>query len=62
MILYQINMNNYTFLGVKGLFLDLFCGTVTGIADPSMRRQRRSIFLLLDEGALEEESGYWVMD
>ena len=52
-------MNNYTYLGVKGLFLDLFCGTATGTADPSVRRQRRSTFLVLDEGDLEEESGYW---
>ena len=62
MALRQINMNNYTYLGVKGLFLDLFCGTATGTADPSIRRQRRSTFLVLDEGDLEEESGYWVMD
>ena len=62
MSLRQINMNNYTYLGVKGLFLDLFCGTATGTADPSIRRQRRSTFLVLDEGDLEEESGYWVMD
>ena len=62
MALRQINMNNYTYLGVKGLFLDLFCGTPTGTADPSIRRQRRSTFLVLDEGDLEEESGYWVMD
>ena len=62
MALRQINMNNYTYLGVKGLFLDLFCGTATGTADPSIRRQRRSTFLVLDEGDLEEESEYWVMD
>ena len=62
MALRQINMNNYTYLGVKGLFLDLFCGTATGTADPSIRRQRRSTFLVLDEGDLEEESGYWAMD
>ena len=62
MALRQINMNNYTYLGVKGLFLDLFCGTATGTTDPSIRRQRRSTFLVLDEGDLEEESGYWVMD
>ena len=62
MALRQINMNNYTYLGVKGLFLDLFCGTATGTADPSVRRQRRSTFLVLDEGDLEEESGYWAMD
>ena len=62
MALRQINMNNYTYLGIKGLFLDLFCGTATGTADPSIRRQRRSTFLVLDEGDLEEESGYWVMD
>ena len=62
MALRQINVNNYTYSGVKGLFLDLFCGTATGIADPSIRRQRRSTFLVLDEGDLKEESGYWVMD
>eukprot|EP00439_Symbiodinium_sp_Y106_P066001 s314_g10.t1 len=62
MALRQINMSNYTYLGVKGLFLDLFCGTATGTADPSIRRQRRCTFLVLDEGDLEEESGYWVMD
>ena len=62
MALRQININNYTYLGVKGLFLDPFCGTATGTADPSIRRQRRSTFLVLDEGDLEEESGYWVMD
>ena len=62
MALRQINMNSYTYLGVKGLFLDLFCGTATGTADPSIRRQRRSTFLVLDEGDWEEESGYWVMD
>ena len=45
-----------------GLFLDLFCGTATGTADPSIHRQKRSTFLVLDEGDLEEESGYWVMD
>ena len=55
MSLRQLNMNNYTRLGVKGL-------TATGTADPSIRRHKRSTFLVLDEGDLEEESGYWVMD
>ena len=33
MALRQINTNNYTYVGVKGLFLDLFCGTAAGTAD-----------------------------
>ena len=53
---------HYTYLGVKSLVLDLFCGTATGTADPSVGRHKGSTFLVLDEGDLEEESGYWAMD
>ena len=62
MSLRQVGVNNYTYMAVKGLFLDLFCETATGTADPSICAQKRSTFLVLDEGDLEEESGYCVMD
>ena len=38
MSLRQVSVNNYTYLAVKGLFLDLFCGAAAGTADPSIRR------------------------
>ena len=62
MSLRQIDMQGYTYLRVKQLFLELFCSTATSTADPLIRRRKRITFLVLDEGEYEEETGYWVMD
>ena len=48
----QIAMPQYTYLQVKHLFLELFCVSRTGVADPN-----------IDEGEAEEgEQGFWVID
>ena len=48
----QIAMPQYTYLQVKQLFLELFCVSRTGVADPN-----------IDEGEAEEgEEGFWVID
>ena len=62
MSLRQIDMAQYTYLQVKQLFMELFCTTRTGIADPTIRHVRRSTFLVLDEGECEGETGYWVTE
>ena len=60
MSLRQVDMAQYTYLQVKQLFMEFFCTTRAGIADPTIRHVRRSTFLVLDEGECEGESGYWV--
>ena len=50
MSLRQIEMNQYTYLQVKQLFMELFCTTRTGIADPTIRHTKRSTFLVSEEG------------
>ena len=62
MSLRQVNMQAYTYLGVKQLFMELFASTRTGVADPLLRHNRRSTFIVLDEGTFEEEEGYWAQD
>jgi len=62
MSLRQVNMTQYTYLQVKALFMELFCVTRTGIADPTIRHMRRSTFVVLDEGEYEQEQGYWVVE
>ena len=44
MSLRQIDMAQYTYLQVKQLFMELFCTTRTGIADPTIRHVKRSTF------------------
>ena len=52
----------YTYLQVKQLFMELFCTTRTGIADPTIRHAKRSTFLVAEEGECEGEQGYWVVE
>ena len=48
----QIAMPQYTYLQVKHLFLELFCVSRTGVADPN-----------IEEGEAEEgEQGFWVIE
>ena len=59
----QIAMPQYTYLQVKQLFLELFCVSRTGVADPNIAHRKRSSFLIIDEGETEEgEQGLWVID
>ena len=60
MSLRQTSMNHYTYLLVKQLFLELFCATRTGIADPVIQHRKRTTFLVIEEGDYEDETGYWV--
>ena len=46
MSLRQIDMAQYTYLQVKQLFMELFCTTRTGTADPTIRHVKRSTFSL----------------
>ena len=62
MSLRQIDMAQYTYLQVKQLFMELFCTTRTGIADPTIRHVKRSTFLVAEEGEYEGEQGYWVVE
>ena len=59
MSLRQIDMAQYTYLQVKQLFMELFCTTRTGIADPTIRHAKRSTFLDTEEGECDGEQGYW---
>ena len=58
----QIEINQYTYLQVKQLFMELFCTTRTGIADPTIRHTKRSTFLVSEEGECDGEQGYWVVE
>eukprot|EP00438_Fugacium_kawagutii_P014944 Skav228845 [mRNA] locus=scaffold2630:88:7077:+ [translate_table: standard] len=62
MSLRQIDTQAYTYLQVKQLLMELFASTRTGVADPLLRHNRRSTFIVLDEGDLDNEDGYWVQD
>ena len=62
MSLRQIDMAQYTYLQVKQLFMELFCTTRTGIADPTIRHVKRSTFLVIEEGEYDGETGYWVAE
>lgn len=62
MSLRQINMQQYTYLQVKQLLMELFASTRTGVAYPLLHHNRRTTFLVLDEGSLDDEEGYWVQD
>ena len=55
-------MAQYTYLQVKQLFMELFCTTRTGIADPTIRHVKRSTFLVIEEGEYDGETGYWVAE
>ena len=44
-------------------FLELFCVSRTGVADPNIAHRKRSTFYIVDEGETEEgEHGFWVID
>ena len=59
----QIAMPQYTYLGVKQLFLELFAVSRTGVADPNIAHRKRSTFYIVDAGETEEgEHGFWVID
>ena len=59
----QIAMPQYTYLQVKQLFLELFCVSRTGVADPNIAHRKRSSFYIIDEGETEEgEQGFWVIE
>ena len=59
----QIAMPQYTYLQVKQLFLELFCVSRTGVADPNIAHRKRSSFYMIDEGEAEDgEQGFWVID
>ena len=62
MSLRQVDMAQYTYLQVKQLFMELFCSTRTGIADPTIRHTKRSTFLVTEEGECDGELGYWVLE
>eukprot|EP00438_Fugacium_kawagutii_P016051 Skav221531 [mRNA] locus=scaffold1813:43:5619:- [translate_table: standard] len=62
MSLRQVAMNEYTYQLVKQLFLELFCSTRTGVADPSLQHRRKTTFLVIEEGEHEDEPGFWVVD
>ena len=62
MSLRQIDMAQYTYLQVKQLFMELFCTTRTGIADPTIRHVKWSTFLVIEEGEYDGETGYWVAE
>ena len=56
-------MPQYTYLQVKQLFLELFCVSRTGVADPNIAHRKRSSFYIIDEGETEEgEQGFWVIE
>ena len=56
----QIAMLQYTYRQVKQLFLELFCVSRTGVADPNIAHRKRSTFYILEEGETEEgEHGFW---
>ena len=62
MSLRQVNMTQYTYQGVRELFMELFCITRTGISDPMIQHRRRTNFFVVEEGEMENEDGFWVID
>jgi len=59
----QIAIPQYTYLQAKQLFLELFCVSRTGVADPNIAHRKRSTFYILEEGETEEgEHGSWTRD
>ena len=59
----QIAMPQYTYLQVKQLFLELFCVSRTGVADPNIAHRKRSTFFVIEEGETDDgEQGFWVID
>ena len=46
-------MPQYTYLQVKQVFLELFCISRTGVADPNIARHKRSSFYITEEGETE---------
>jgi hypothetical protein len=60
MNIHQIAMPQYTYLQVKQLFIELFCVSRTGVADPNIAHRKRSTFYILEEGETEEGAhGFW---
>ena len=55
-------MTQYTYQGVRELFMELFCITRTGISDPMIQHRRRTNFFVVEEGEMENEDGFWVID
>ena len=48
---------------MKQLFLELFCVSRTGVADPNIAHRKRSSSYIIDEGETQEgEHGFWVID
>ena len=48
---------------MKQLFLELFCVSRTGVADPNIAHRKKSSFYIIEEGGTEEgEQGFWVVD
>eukprot|EP00435_Cladocopium_sp_Y103_P062029 s690_g23.t1 len=59
----QIALPQYTYLQVKQLFLELFCVSLTGVADPNIAHRKRHTFYIIEEGETEDgEKGFWVVD
>ena len=59
----QIAMPQYTYWQVKQLFLELFCVSRTGVADPNIAHRKRSSFFIIEEGETEEgQQGFYVVD
>eukprot|EP00435_Cladocopium_sp_Y103_P056798 s1825_g19.t1 len=58
-----IAMPQYTYLQVKQLFLELFCVSRTGVADPNIAHRKRHTFYIIEEAETEDgEQGFWVVD
>ena len=59
----QIAMPQHLYLRVKQLFLEPFCVSKTGVADPNIAHRKGSSFVILDEGETAEgEQFLWVVD
>ena len=58
-------LDQYSVQELRDLFLEMFCTTETAVDNPMMQPsgigQRRS-FLVLEEGELEGNDGYWAED
>ena len=58
-----VNVQNYTFEGLREAFIELFCAPKSGLDNPNYRTtgQGRS-FCVFDYGECDGQYGYWVQD
>jgi hypothetical protein len=56
-------VQDYTFAGVREVFIELFCAPRSSLDNPNLRRfSGGRSFCVLDQGEMDGTTGYWVED